>query len=97
MKIFLLKEMLENPKNKLLQSLSVKPENLKKEKNNMFEILINLFKDEAAAMKAHGVFNIVSSLVASIEQNVEKDGISKNAAIDTVIQLLQAHKTTPTQ
>lgn len=57
----------------------------------MLDILFNLFTSNKLS-KFNSVLSIIENLIVTFEQEFEQDKNAKNAAIDTVIQLLESHK-----
>ena len=59
---------------------------------HMLESLMSLLSAEAGMMQSSNIITSIASLVSMVNENVLKDGVTKNAAIDTLVQILQAHK-----
>lgn len=60
----------------------------------MLDTLFNLIKTELASGQMSDILGHVEAIVDSFSANFLKDGNTKDAAIDCIIQLLQAHKST---
>jgi hypothetical protein len=58
----------------------------------MLDFLFNLFKKNNALSHISQVTGWLAEIVAIFEQEYAQDDNAYNAAIDTAIQLLQAHK-----
>lgn len=57
----------------------------------MLDILFNLFKSNNLS-KLTSVLGIIENLVTTFEAEFAEDKNAKNAAIDTIIKLLESHK-----
>ena len=57
----------------------------------MFDQLFNLFKNDKLDNLSNTLM-YVKQIVSDFEDHFAEDKTSKDAAIDTVIQILQAHK-----
>lgn len=62
----------------------------------MLEKLSAFFKREKALLNATQIASSISNLIQSMEANALKDASYKDAAIDTLIEFLQAHKNSST-
>jgi hypothetical protein len=58
----------------------------------MLESLMALLKEEKAMLNASNLCTYIADLVKVTEQNILKEGVTKNAFIDSMIQILEAHK-----
>ena len=59
----------------------------------MLTLLKSLFKEEVADVSLPSVLQGLLVILAHFEENKLKDGTSRNAAIDTLIGLLENEKT----
>lgn len=59
----------------------------------MLDSLFNLFKLDNAADETAKVLSNIIVLLENFDADYLKDGNARDAAIDCVIQILQAHKT----
>lgn len=57
----------------------------------MLDALFNLFKSQKLT-KFVSVVGTIENLVSVFDQEFEQDNNAKNAAIDTIIKLLESHK-----
>lgn len=57
----------------------------------MLDALFNLFKSQKLT-KFVSVVGTIENLISVFEQEFEQDKVAKNAAIDTMIKLLESHK-----
>lgn len=58
----------------------------------MLDALKDCFKQQFQFSHMAGLINHIGNIVAIIQVEYTKDGNAKNAAIDTVCQMLQSHK-----
>lgn len=58
----------------------------------MLESLLSMLKAEAGMMNATVIIANIANLVKMVEPNILKEGVTKNAIIDSLVQILQAHK-----
>lgn len=61
----------------------------------MLDNLTSLFKEGLQYTHTAGVLQQVANLVNIVHVQYMKDGDAKNAAIDTICQILQSHKDAP--
>jgi hypothetical protein len=61
----------------------------------MLDVLKNLFKDGLQYTHTAGVLQQIANLVNIVSVQYTKDSDAKNAAIDTICQILQSHKDAP--
>lgn len=94
--MFGLKSRLVSLKNKLWPLPTVKQEdqNPKKE-NSMFDSILGAIKDEAGFAHKASILNTVNQLIAHFGDNYVKDGNAKDAALDSLCQLLISLKSKP--
>lgn len=67
----------------------------KKEEPKMLDFLFSLFKKPFALTHVSLITGHLSDIVGILEEEYMHDANLKNAAIDTVIKMLEAHKTPP--
>jgi hypothetical protein len=58
----------------------------------MFDKIFSLFLPECKFLKMAEFTNDVAQLLSHFEEEYLKDKSSKNAAIDTICEILQSHK-----
>ena len=58
----------------------------------MLDALFNLFKTQKLT-KFVSVVGTIENLIVVFEQEFEQDNNAKNAAIDSIIKILESHKT----
>lgn len=64
----------------------------KRECTKMLDALFNLFKTQKLT-KFVSVVGTIENLIVVFEQEFEQDNNAKNAAIDSIIKILESHKT----